>query len=287
MNITPNEGAGAGSVIENAGQAANTGNEQNQENQQGSENQGGEGQKTYTAEDFGRLEKQLQKEQRRINRLTAAKYSEKSQNQILLEKIAKLEKASAPKDERPKIEDYEEKGFDAYNEAVARWAARQEGKPKEGAQSEDAPQSKVPPQEQAWAKQMEENVTHQATQLAQHIPDFAETFQENEAIFDAMPYELEKAFYQTQHPALAAYVLAKEGKLVDLLEMTPQQAAYEIGRAIQVGVNNIKSWSEKKAQGKVTNAPAPLSSPNKGTGPGGKSEDAMSGRELRKKHGVL
>lgn len=285
MNITPNAGAGAESHVETAGQAENQTQTANTE--QAAEGQGAEQeQKAYTAEDFKQLQKQLQKEQRRINRLTAAKYAEKSQNKVLAERLAKFEQAQAEKaDARPNAEQFQT--YDEYNEAVARWAARQEGKPKAGEQPKAETQPNIPPQEAAWRGEKQAHTISQAQQLAQHIPDFADTWNENGELLDALPYEIEKALYQSQHPALAIYVLAKEGKLEELLDMAPQQAAYEIGRATFAGVNNIQSWTKKPQAQAATKAPQPLQNPNKGAGPGSKSEDAMSGKELRKKHGVL
>lgn len=284
MDTTQNVGAGAQPHVEGAGQAAEI-KQQDSQATEGAGDQGdGGGQQAFTPEDFKKLQRQLAAQDRRIGRMTAAKYQTQRELQELRQWRAEREKeAATQKDARPQADQFQ--SYDEYNEAVARWAARQEGKPQNANEGAQQP-NRVPQQETAWQQQMESQAIHQAQQLAQYIPDFAETWTDNGHFFDAMPYELEKALYQSQHPALAVYVLAKEGKLLDLLEMTPQQAAYEIGRATHVGVNNIKSWATagkgQQQPGQTqqpTNAPQPLA-PNKGAATGSRPLDQRTGKDV-------
>lgn len=233
--------------------------------------------KVYTDEDIQRYEKALQKEQKRINKLTAAKYEAISQNKMLQERLAKLEQSlNVNSSGKPNADQFQ--SYDEYNEAVTDWKLEQKLKELNPEKESNDPYRDVPKHELEWAKSMESNVANQASQLAQHIPDFVEAMREYEPIFDAMPYELEKAFWQSQHPVLAAYVLAKEGKLEELLDMTPQQAAYEIGRATHVGVANINQYTTKPK----TAAPKPMAAPSKGASSGQKPLNKQSWSELKK-----
>lgn len=290
MNTTHNAGEGAAPISGDAGQATDTQTQViDQENETSVEgDQGAQSQYTPpTEEQWNKYQKDQAQTQRRFDKRTAQMHAALRRADDLEKRLAALEKgATVKKDERPSMDQFN--SFDEYNEAVARWAARQEGQPKPDANEGAQKSERVPPQEAAWQKQMENQTINQARQLAQHIPDFAETWTENGEFFDLMPYELEKTFYQSQHPALAFYVLANEGKLYDLLEMSPQQAAHEIGRATHVGVTNIQSWAKKKPGNsqQPTGAPSPLP-PNKGAGTSPKSEDTMSGKELLRKHGLV
>lgn len=223
-----------------------------------------------------KLEKQLKKEQRRINQRTARMYQAEAKNKLLMERLEALEKMVTPlENKRPQADQYE--SFDEYNEAVMDWKLKQ-SQPQEAQASSDAP----PPQEAQWLQTRETEIVQQANQLAQHIPDFADSIAAAAEMVDAMPWQTRKTLYESQHPALAAYVLEKEGALEQLFNATPQQASALIAQATQIGVSNIKQWAEKP---KTTSAPAPLS-PNKAIGTGVKSEDRMSGAELLKKYGV-
>jgi hypothetical protein len=283
MDITPNEGAGVDSHVETAGQANETETSTVENAEQQPEQQAEP--TTYTAEQYKQLEKKLQQQERRIGRLTAKKYKTQAEIQELREFKAQQEAAAAEKaNVRPDSDQYG--SLDEYLEALADWKLNQrngEKKPEEAAQTEQ--QFKTPEQEMQWVREMERTVVNRSAQLAEHIPDFKQVFEENSSVFDAIPYEIEKAFYQSTHPELAAYVLAKEGLLSDLIDMTPQEASDLIARAAQLGVQNFASFAASKPQGQTqaqaTKAPAPMSG-TRGTATGGKQLADMSWPELKK-----
>lgn len=242
---------------------------------------------TFSAEDFKKLQKQLAQQDRRIGRMTASKYQTQRELQELRAWKAKYDQeAQAKANAKPSPDQFQ--SFDEYTAAMSRHAAMEAIREQQGGNNQPATQGRVPAEEQQWHTQMQDHAVRQAQELAKHIPDFEQTWNGNAELIDAMPYEIEKAFYQSsQHPALALYVIAREGLLPDLFEATPQQAAQLIAQATQMGVQQVQSQASKPQGGppnKATGAPQPLA-PNKAAGAGAKSEDELSGAELRKKYG--
>jgi hypothetical protein len=297
MNPTLNEGAGAPNYAENANEDLDLENvNQDDGEQDGDEGTQGEDGKAQQPKDdpVKTLQQRLAKQERRINNITASKYALKRELDELRAYKAQMESERKVQGiKMPKPDDF--KDFDEYHAALTEAQMQKLLAQQQGQQNQNpAEQGRVPAQEQQWHNSMQQQALGQAQQLAQHIGDFAETWDGVAPLLDAMPYAIEKAFYQTsQHPALAVYVLAKEGVLADVLEMPPQQAAQYIAQATQLGIQNIQQWAGNKSpQGKPaaqqqqpTGAPPPLS-PSKAGSRGARSEDEMSGSELLKKYNV-
>jgi hypothetical protein len=226
----------------------------------------GEAQPVKTEEDIPFPKKAinaLSRRDKQIGRLRAEAQQYKAE-------LEKLQAQAQPKENQPKKSDGpQEDQFDNYGDylkAVARYEARQElaqGQPK---------QEPVDIQEQVWIAKREEYVGQQATALLETNPEYQQILTENADILDAMPPHVERAFLEAENAPLAFVALANEGKLEELLTMSPTKAAMEIAKA------EIRGEAMVKAK-KVTNAPTPLSA-NKGSGQVGKSLDAMSGKEL-------
>lgn len=169
-----------------------------------------------------------------------------------------------PKSGEPNADDFDNYGD--YLKAVARHEAKQElaqAQPK---------QEPVNVQEQVWIAQREEAVGQQAEALLKTNPEYQQILTENADILDVMPAHIERAFLEADNAPLAFIALAQEGKLEGLLTMSPARAAMEIAKAEARGEALVKAKP-------ITNAPTPIS-PNRGSGSGSKSLDAMSGQEL-------
>lgn len=180
--------------------------------------------------------------------------------------LAKYREVQKPVDNSPK-----EEAFDNYGEylkAVARHEAKQE-------LSQNAEQQKKQTntaQEEAWHAERTEYTTNKAKQAMDTIPDYKQLFMENADILQSLPPHIERAFYESDSPEMAFYALAKEGKLDALLDMSPQRAAIEIGKA------EVRGETLSKAK-QITKAPAPIEG-LKGTGSSTKSLDTMNSKEL-------
>lgn len=180
--------------------------------------------------------------------------------------LAKYREVQKPVDNSPK-----EQSFDNYGEflkAVARHEAKQE-------LSQNAEQQKkqtVTAQDEAWHVERTEYTTNKAKQAMDTIPDYKQLFMENADILQSLPPHIERAFYESDSPELAFYALAKEGKLDALLDMSPQRAAIEIGKA------EVRGEALSKAK-QITKAPAPIEG-LRGTGSSSKTLETMSSKEL-------
>lgn len=125
-----------------------------------------------------------------------------------------------------------------------------------------------------WVQDRTAQTAQKEMEHAKNIPDFVSVMNEYSDVLVEMPDPIKEAFLHAEDPALAFYTLAREGKLESVVEMTPYQAAIEIGRAQDRGAGFKQSRQ-------ATNAPKPISSA-KGQGASRKSLDDMSWKELQK-----
>ena len=212
----------------------------------------------------------LSRRDRQIGKLRA-------EQQQLHAELQRLKAQAQPQEQsnsqRPS--DYpDEDKFDNYGDflkAVARYEARQEMA--EGSKRQQQEFQSI--QEQQWVAKREAEIADQASEAASSIPDFAQTIAEYSDVIDSFPPQLERLFLECEEPAMAFYALAKEGKLEDLIHMTPYRAAMEIGRAQDRG----SALSQRKP---ITKAPAPIA-PAKGIGSTGKSLADMDASEMLKR----
>jgi len=97
-------------------------------------------------------------------------------------------------------------------------------------------------------------IATQAQEVSKSIPDFTQTIQPHLQVLDALPNEVADIFYSMENAPLAAYVLAKEGKLAHLPYANPYVAASEIMSAHERG----KAMLNKPQRVAVSNAPEPM-----------------------------
>lgn len=295
MDSMQNEGAGAESQVDSASQTTSLQDSYDREDLGGDEKQT-KPDKQEQPVDLKALQKQLRQQERRIGRLTAERYQSRAELDDLRKfKTEYDKKNTAQKNAKPTADQFQ--SFDEYVEAVARWAAT----PNQEQQDPNAPApsgAEPPAQEKAYLENREAVAIQQVHQLSPHIPDFTEVISDAADLVDALPWQNRKALYDSPHPALAAYILQKEGLLLNLFDMNPQQVAMVVQQAANAGIQHVQAILKGKQQGQGqgqnqnqnlqtrqhTNAPAPLSQPKGSTA--GKSDDSLSGAELKKKYGI-
>jgi hypothetical protein len=230
--------------------------------------------------------KQWQKDQaatqRRFNKRTAEMHAALRKADELEKRLSNLEKAPAKAQEstRPDPNDPKWKSHDEFVEALADWKLDQrEAKRNEEAGQKAGEDKKAADDRQVIADRMS-HVDKLDAKYSKEIPDFDKSFEDNADIFEALPDHVQRALLMAQDGSIAAYQLIQEGKLEALITMPEQFVVHEIVSAQHRGLEALKARKPKP-----TNAPAPMQ-PNKGTSLA-KSENEMSGKELRKKHGLL
>lgn len=133
-------------------------------------------------------------------------------------------------------------------------------------------------QQQLYAEQ-DQVIAQEVSEYAKQSDDFANVVRDHAAEFDTLPQEVAAMFYDLENPSLAAYAIAKEGKIDNLKYMSPYMAASEIMAAQERGRRYLDQTSKKQ----VSKAPAPINA-IKGKSSGSKSLADMSPDELVKKY---
>lgn len=118
-----------------------------------------------------------------------------------------------------------------------------------------------------------QSVAMQAQETAKYIPDFQAVIGQHTQTLDSMPDVISDIFYSIDNAPLAAYVLAKEGKLNALAYSNPHVAANEIIQAQQRGEAMMH-----KPRTHVSQAPEPMRAAN---GRGTINKDISQGDVLK------
>lgn len=116
-------------------------------------------------------------------------------------------------------------------------------------------------QQQQLEAERNQYIIEQAQEASQTFRDLPQVWQQNAALLDALPKEVEDIFYSIDNAPAAVYMLAKEGKLNDLMYANPAIAAYEIVNAQNRGLELLSKTQKQR----VSNAPQPISKA-RGTG---------------------
>jgi hypothetical protein len=111
-------------------------------------------------------------------------------------------------------------------------------------------------QQQQLMAEQNKAISQEATEYAKQSDDFAKVVPANADRFNVLPAEIQGLFFELESPSLAAYALAKEGKIEQLAFMSPYMAATEIYQAQLRGQQYLQASSKKQ----ISNAPAPISS---------------------------
>lgn len=254
----PAEGAGA-EAIESAADAA----PETEATAEKAEN--AEPPKSYSEDDFKKLQNELARERRRIGKITAQKYQYKAELDQYSKRLADLEK-NAPKAEGPKASDFQT--YDDYLKAVTRHEINQS---KAEAQQNTAPLADY--QKQVWRAQRAPVMEANVNATKQMFPDFQQKLQENAAVLNSLSQDVADVFLDADNGAAAIYQLIEDGMLPLLNGMNVDTVQALVERAEE------KALSAKKTP--VSKAPAPMASA-RGTAPGAKTVDSMSGKEILK-----
>lgn len=127
-------------------------------------------------------------------------------------------------------------------------------------------------------EQRADEVVARIPEIQAVVPDLQETLAQAQQFVPNVPPEIERMFYDLDEPALALYVLQKEGRVGEVAAMQPALAAAHILQAEQRGI----AYMQHMQRSKVTKAPDPVRGA-KGVGDA-KGESAMSGDELLRKY---
>lgn len=133
-------------------------------------------------------------------------------------------------------------------------------------------------QKQQILAQREDEVVSRISEVGAIIPDLQATLSQAGEYVQSVPAEIERMFYDLDAPEMALYALQKEGRVAEVVSMTPALAAVHLIQAEQRGLAYLKHMQTSK----VTKAPDPLRGA-KGVGDI-KSEATMSGADLLRKY---
>ncbi len=166
-----------------------------------------------------------------------------------------------------------EESFDNYGEYL-KAQHRMEWEQENANNSKQQEERKVTAEQEAWHAERTDYAIDKAKYAIENIPEYKQLFMEHADILQSLPPHVERAFYEAEEPALAFLALAKEGRLEALIDMSPYQAAREVGRA------EIRGEALSKAK-QITKTPAPIEG-LKGTGSSSKSLETMNSQDLLK-----
>jgi len=164
-----------------------------------------------------------------------------------------------------------ESDFDNYGELL-KAQHRHEWQQEQAAKELQQKEQYTAQQEQQWFQQRNQEVLSKAQELKTQVPDFLSLLHEYSDVLSTVPAEIERVFYEVDAPEVALYALAKEGRLEEVLGMSPSRVAIELGKAEIRGEALIK-------QKQITKTPAPIEG-LKGVGSSNKQLDSMNHDEL-------
>lgn len=223
--------------------------------------------KTYTEDDVKKYERDLDRERRRIGKITAQKYQFKSEADQLRAQLADLQKKPAQNDAEPDIKNYTD--YTKYQKDLIAHQIKQ-------SLPEQKPATQQPTQEDyqkaIWRQTRAPALVSQIQSASQTFPDIQQKMQANVQLLDSLPQHVQDAFLEAENGALAIYQLLDDGMIPLLAGMTADTVQAFIERA------EDKALSRQKP---ATKAPTPMTAA-RGTAPGSTSPETMSPDQLRK-----
>lgn len=203
----------------------------------------------------------------------------KLQAQIRQMQQAHVQQAAVNKQPEQTLEPREE-DFDNYGdflEAKVMHNLRKEmGAQVEQSNAAQNQQQQIAQYEQYVAQKMQkmnESISEREKKSPGFQEAFRETYEENAELLSYMPPEIERIFFEADDTALAFFNLANSGKLVDVMQMTPYQAAMEVAKAQIQPVMHTQKTAQKQLP------PAPITGA-RGTGKTQKGLADLEGDEL-------
>lgn len=117
-------------------------------------------------------------------------------------------------------------------------------------------QAQLNAQKEQLMQQRDNEIAVQTQEVSKYVPDLKETMQQHIHTLDALPQSIADIFYNIDNAPIAAYVLAKEGKLETLAYTSPHVAAYEIMAAQNKGMELLNKSASQSNH--VSQAPQPM-----------------------------
>ena len=182
--------------------------------------------------------------QRRIDRLTKARYEAEAQNKMLAERLQALERSSKPQQPpgAPKIEDFQD--FDAYVAAKAEWVADQKINK---ALSERDSRSQAE-RDQIESGKVVESWNQKLQKASKDIPDLTEAIESSDV---PMTQVMGRAIMESDvGPQLAYYLATHPDEAEDIAALGPLATVRALGR--------IEERLSVKKPAKPSGAPAPI-----------------------------
>lgn len=197
-----------------------------------------------------------------------------------------------PNDPEPEITKYDD--WDKYQNDLRAWDKRQVTREVKGSLTETTKTEQAEAQIAAHV----DKARAKADEVIATNPEFLDIVQQNADVIDAFPAHVQHALLKADNATLAVVVLANEGILEDLAEMSPALAEKTITAAQARGMALIaKSEGSEGAEPaevktpaqpakKVSQAPAPMKAAKTVTQSGTKRAKDMNDKEFRKEFAV-
>ncbi len=187
-------------------------------------------------------------------------------------------------DPEPDITKYDD--WDKYNKDLRAWDKRQVVAELKGSQTE----TQKTEQENSQFEALANKASTKAAEVIEKNPEFFDIVQQNADIIDAFPTHVQHALLQADNATLAVVVLANEGSLEDLSEMSPALAEKTIKAAQARGMSliakdegsDIAVEAPAAPAKKVSQAPAPMRAAKSAIPSGTKRAKDMNDGEFRK-----
>ncbi len=231
----------------------------------------------------------MSRRDKKLNQLKAEKAdSDKKLSDAawLKSRLAELEKpaGTTPQAEpEPDITKYDD--WDKYQADLRAWDRRQVEREVKGTVTE----TQKAEQQDALIADLAKNQATKAQEIITKNPEFLEVVQQNADIIDAFPVHVQHALLKADNATLAVVVLANEGTLEDLAEMSPALAEKTIKAAQLRGlalVTKDEGYETPEAPvapvKKVSAAPAPMKAAKSAIQSGPKAPKNMNDTEFRK-----
>jgi hypothetical protein len=178
-----------------------------------------------------------------------------------------------------KPEAIDENNFDGTYAELIQTRAIEEAKALVGQNQQEQEIARLNSEKQAIVQEQMNVVSSEVNDLASQSKDFAETIGHKIQEFDTLPEDIQGMFFELDSAPLAAYALAKEGRIDDLKYMSPQMAAAQLIAAQERGRQYYDKTVAPKTK-KTTSAPAPVEGGQKSRAKSTKSVHDMSPEDL-------
>ncbi len=233
---------------------------------------------------------------RKLNQLRARdaeRESKLSDASFLEQRLSELKGGNKPAavasaDPEPDITKYND--WDKYNADLRAWDRRQVAAELKGSMTETQKTEQANSQFEALATK----ASTKAAEVIASNPEFLDIVQQNADVIDAFPEHVQHAILNAENATLAVVVLANEGTLEDLAEMSPALAEKTLKAAQARGVALINKGEGSTMIDEapaapvktVSRAPAPMKSARTVPHSGMKRAKDMNDTEFRKEFSV-